>query len=371
LTVDRNFLKFISMETIIKIIKWSLGIDVGAKSIRCCLSSIDSTQKVKVKASRKFNNTAAGLEELLLWIRKHYQNGEVPLSIAMEATGVYYERCALLLQKESFRVSVVLPTKAKRYLQAVGLKSKNDKIDAEGLARMGAEQQLTEWSVASRQMYGLRLLTRQHEDLQKSITSFNNQLHAISNGMYRFVDIEKTYQDTLSGLQDLLKQVENAISESVKANDALKQKVALLCSIKGVGELTAATIIAETNGFALFENQKQLESFSGYDVVENQSGDHVGKTKISKKGNSHIRRILHMAALNVVTYNVAPFVDLYERVYPKTNLKMKGYVAVQRKLLVILYTLYKKNEKFDRDYRQKTIREKELEPSFGLASQKS
>lgn len=358
------------METIFKIIKWSLGIDVGAKAIRCCLSSINSSQSVKVKASRKFNNTATGLQELLLWIRKHYQDEEVPLSIAMEATGVYYERCALLLQKEGFRVSVVLPTRAKRYLQALGLKSKNDKIDAEGLARMGAEQQLSEWSAASSKMYGLRLLTRQHEDLQKSITSFNNQLHAISHGMYRYEDIEKSYQQTISNLQEVLKQVEVAISESVKGNNVLKQKVGLLCSIKGVGELTAATIIAETNGFALFENQKQLESYVGYDVIENQSGDHVGRTKISKKGNSHIRRILHMASLNVVTYKAKPFVDLYERVFLKTNIKMKGYVAVQRKLLVILYTLYKKNENFDPEYLQKSIREKELEPSFGLASQK-
>jgi transposase len=350
------------------IIKWSIGIDMGSKTFRCCLSSIDDSQMVKVKASRKFNNTAGDLQQLLIWIRKHYKDQQAPLSIAMEATGVYYEQCALLLQKEGFRISVILPTKAKRYFQALGLKSKNDKIDAEGLARMGAEQQLTEWSAASPVMYNLRLLTRQHEDLQKSITSFGNQLHAVEHGMYRFADIEKTYQETIAGLEELLKQVEKAISESIKHDAVLEQKVEMLCSIKGVGELTAATIIAETNGFALFENQKQLESYAGYDVIENQSGDHIGRTKISKKGNSHIRRILHMASLNVVTYNVKPFVQLYERVYPKTNLKMKGYVAVQRKLLVILYTLYKKHEKFDPEYVPKTIREKELEPSFGLAS---
>ena len=176
--------------------------------------------------------------------------------------------------------------------------------------------------------------------------------------MYRFEEIEKTYQETLSALTELLKQVENAISESVKGNELLKQKVELACSIKGIGELTAATIIAETNGFALFENQKQLESYVGYDVIENQSGNHVGRTKISKKGNSHIRRILHMAALNAVTYKVKPFVDLYERVYLKTSIKMKGYVAVQRKLLVMLYALYKKNEKFDPHHQQKAIGEK-------------
>lgn len=355
------------METIIK---WSIGLDMGSKTFRCCLSSIDNTQKVRVKASRKFSNTAGGLQELLIWIGKHYKDLQTPLSITMEATGVYYEQCALLLQKNCFRVSVILPTKGKRYLQALGLKSKNDKIDAEGLARMGAEQQLPEWSASSPVIYNLRLLTRQHEDLQKSITSFGNQLHAIEHGMYRFSEIEKTYLETIAGLQELLEQVENAISESLKHNELLKQKVELLCSIKGVGELTAATIIAETNGFALFENQKQLESYSGYDVVENQSGKHLGRTKISKKGNSHIRRILYMSSLNVVTYRVKPFVDLYERVYPKTNIKMKGYVAVQRKLLVLMYSLYKKNEKFDPEYQSKTIREEELEPSFGLALKK-
>src|SRR3982750_681802 len=130
------------------IIKWSLGIDVGSKFIHCCLCSIDITQAVKIKASKKLPNTPAGLQELLQWIRKHYKDLQAPLNIAMEATGVYYERCALLLQKEGFRVSVILPTKAKRYMQALGLKTKNDKIDAEGLARMGAEQQLKQWSAA-------------------------------------------------------------------------------------------------------------------------------------------------------------------------------------------------------------------------------
>jgi transposase len=350
------------------IIKWSLGIDVGAKNIHCCLSSIDTTQHVKVKASRKLTNTAGGLQDLLAWIKKHYKDQDAPLSITMEATGVYYERCALLLQQQGFRISVVLPTKAKRYFQSLGLKSKNDKIDAEGLARMGAEQQLAQWSASSSQMYGLRLLTRQHEDIQKSITSFSNQLHAVTHGMYKFDNIEQRYMQTISHLSELLKQVEAAITETVNADANLKQKVALLCSIKGVGELSAATIIAETNGFALFENQKQLESYAGYDVVENQSGTHVGKTKISKKGNSHIRRILHMPSLNVVKYNVKPFVNLYNRVYTKTNIKMKGYVAVQRKLLAMLYTLYKKNQMFDDQYQLKTIGEKELEPSFGLAS---
>ena len=52
-----------------------------------------------------------------------------------------------------------------------------------------------------------------------------------------------------------------------------------------------------------FANQRQLVSYAagppgGYDVVENQSGNRSGKTRISKKGNSRIRRILHLPAFN-------------------------------------------------------------------------
>lgn len=83
--------------------------------------------------------------------------------------------------------------------------------------------------------------------------------------------------------------------------------------MKGVGIMTVATLLAETNGFLLFKNAPQLVSYCGYDVIENQSGKHKGKTRISKKGNRHIRRILHMPAFNVIRYKVATFAQLFER----------------------------------------------------------
>ena len=54
-----------------------------------------------------------------------------------------------------------------------------------------------------------------------------------------------------------------------------------------------------------------------------------------------------MPAFSVVKYNIDPFADLYERVYNRTMIKMKAYVAVQRKLLILIYTLWKKNEKYN------------------------
>ena len=57
-----------------------------------------------------------------------------------------------------------------------------------------------------------------------------------------------------------------------------------------------------------------------------------------------------MPALNVVRLGVKHFVDLYQRVYERTKIKMVAYVAVQKKLLTTIYALYKKGEWFDPNF---------------------
>jgi transposase len=348
--------------------KKSIGVDVGKDDLFFCICGITALQEVKIKGTRKLPNTPAGIKEALLWVSKHSKE-KIPLTITMEATGIYHERLALALQRAGYRISVILPNKARSYMKSLGLQSKTDSIDAKGLARMGAEQHLKVWEPRAVLYYELRLLTRHYEDMQKTITSYSNRLHAMQRGMYRHEQLEKSLQEFISQLQSMAKEAEANIQTLIKADDYLSAKMGKLTSIKGVALLSAATVVAETNGFALFENVRQLESYAGYNVIEDQSGKRRGKTKISKKGNSHIRRILHMPALNMVTYEVAPFANLYSRVHNSSKIKMKGYVAVQRKLLGMLYTLWKNDCFFNTAY-TKTIREEEPKSSFVLASKK-
>ena len=111
--------------------------------------------------------------------------------------------------------------------------------------------------------------------------------------------------------------------------------------------------MAETNGFTGFDNQGQLVSYAGYDVVENQSGKHLGKTRIAKKGNSRIRRILHMPALNAVRYKEATCQALYQRVMEPSGIKMKAYVAVQKKRLILAFALWNSDTEYDPNYKEK------------------
>ena len=76
-----------------------------------------------------------------------------------------------------------------------------------------------------------------------------------------------------------------------------------------------------------------------------------------------------MPSLVVITCKEKPFLDLYNRTFEKHAIKMKSYVAVQKKLLVMVYHLWKKNERYDPDY-QINIQKKEQEFSSLLAFEK-
>lgn len=332
-----------------KLLSQNLGVDVSKDTLDVAFSTIDMQQHVKVKASRKFANTIAGFNQLQKWMESKRVK-DVELRILMEATGIYYEQIAWFLYEKEYAVSVVLPTKAKRYLQAIGNKSKNDKIDANGLARMGLEQRLPLWQPLSKNIYRLRLLTRQLEDFNNQRTVFLNQLHALSHSAYAVKEVEKTLKKMVKELEKGISQLEKAIEKHIKEDEVLSSKADKILSIKGVGLKTIAVLLAETNGFATFENQGQLVSYSGYDIIENQSGQRSGKTRMSKKGNAHIRRAMHMPAFGVVRNQVAPFASLYERLIRKGKTKMQAYVAVQRKLLILIWALWRKDEAYDPEF---------------------
>jgi transposase len=348
-------------------LKYSVGLDVSSKKINACMSIIDEKQKVAVKSSCVIANTLKGFESLQDWIAKHKKE-EIPVVVCMEATGIYHENCAYYLFEKGFDVSIILPNKAKKYLEAIGLKSKNDTIDAKGLSQMGAEQCLDFWQPMGTFFYQLRLLTRQHQNVTELKTVLKNQLDALGFAMHQSEEVNQQLKQTITLFETQIKELDKVIKSHIKSDEKVQEKVNNILLMKGLGVLTVATVLAETNGFELFNNYKQLVSYAGYDVIEAQSGTRVGKTKISKRGNSRIRRAMHMPSLVVIQCQVKPFKYLWDRTFAKHGIKMKSYVAVQKKLLVMIYHLWNKNEAYNPEY-EYNIQEKEQEhfSLFGFA----
>lgn len=149
------------------------------------------------------------------------------------------------------------------------------------------------------------------------------------------------------------KEIKSEILELVQEHTESKQAVALACSVPGVGLLTAAAVLSETNGFDLIRNKKQLSSYAGLDVKEKQSGTSVkGKPRISKQGNRHLRKAMHLPALSAIRHDER-FKAVFTRLIQKHGIKMKAVVAVQRKLLEMIYTVCKTGNAYERNYLQK------------------
>jgi len=98
-----------------------------------------------------------------------------------------------------------------------------------------------------------------------------------------------------------------------------------------------------------------LVSYSGLDIKEKQSGTSVkGKPRISKKGNRHLRKAMYMPALTAIR-NDEHFKAIFVRLLSKHGIKMKAAVAVQRKLLELIYVIWKTDTAYDKNYLQRAI----------------
>lgn len=335
-----------------KVIKQVLGIDVAQKELVVCLGRMLEGLAIELYARKTFANTAKGFEALEQWVSKLADNA-LPVSYVMEATGVYHEPVAYFLKGCAREVSIVMPNKISNYMRTLDIKTVTDKTCADAIARFGLERNLDSWEKPSAAYKKIRQLTRERDQLVQERTLVKNQLHAEKSEAEPNKNAVKRITQRIAFLDKQEKEILAEITMLVKRDEEIKALVALICSIPGVGELTATTVLAETNGFDLVRNKKQLTSYAGLDVKEKESGTSVkAKPRISKKGNRFLRKALHMPALAAIR-NDENFKNLFTRLVAKHGIKMKAAVAVQRKLLELMYTLYRTGKKYDVNYLKK------------------
>jgi transposase len=215
---------------------------------------------------------------------------------------------------------------------------------------MGLEKKLTLWTKPDPVYNQLKQLTRERGQLQKLKTSVTNQLHAEKTSAWTNSESIKRGKRTIKWLEKQIAEIEGQIKSIIESNSELKRKIEFMTSIKGIGTVTAATVVGETNGFSTIENKRQLVSYAGYDVIVKESGTSIrSKPRISKKGNRHIRKAMHFPALAAIKTDPANK-NHFTRLVQKHGIKMKAAVAIQRKLLVLLYTLWKNEQYYDPNF---------------------
>ena len=327
-----------------------LGIDVAQKELVVCLGRMfDVDWALELYSHRTFPNTTKGFEALVLWVKKLTVEN-IPVRYVMEATGVYHEALAYFLEGKGHEVSVVLPNKISNYLRTLDVKTITDKTASEAIARFGLERKLDNWQRPREIFRELKQLTRERDQIVEDRTVSKNQLHAEETQAFPNKKSVARVKARIKLLNKQEVEIKIEIAALVEGEKEVAKSVALMSTIPGVGLLTAVTVLAETNGFELIRSKRQLTSYAGLDIQEKQSGTSVkGKSKISKKGNRHLRKALHMPALSAIRHEER-FKTIFVRLVSRHGVKMKAVVAVQRKLLELIYTVYKTKKEYDKDF---------------------
>lgn len=326
-----------------------VGVDVSKDTLEVCYKVLD--ERVSIKGSRSFKNTLSGFSELVEWCLK--RSAQKPLFV-MEATGVYHEEFTNYLYDKGYPVSVVLANKIKHYSKSLNMKTKTDKSDASLIASYGLERNPGQWKPMTAMYHTLRQLCRELLCIKQDTVRAKNQLHAIKVSYGSSEKICAIKERQISFLEDTITELETEIERLAAQDPAFDARVKLLTSIPGLRAQTIIILLCETNGFAGFNNIRQVVSYAGLDVSERQSGKYQGQSRISKKGNARIRQCLFMPALSASIYNL-PIKALHERIVERNpKIKKKGIVAGMRKLLMLVFILWYKQEKYDPDYQWNT-----------------
>jgi transposase len=332
-----------------QIVKQVCGIDVAQQELVVALGRMYDDYIPEVFAHKTFTNNTKGFDLLLNWIKK-LTDPTIETRFVMEATGVYHEKLAYHLYLKSQELSIVLPNKISNYGRSLDVKTVTDKTASEAITQFGLERRLESWTPPNAVYKQMRQLVRERDQIVQSRTVAKNQLHAEQSEAMPLKNTVTRLKKQIALFDKQIAEVVGEINGLIKSDQQIRLAVELLSSIPGIGLLTAAVVLAETNGFDLIRNKKQLTSYAGLDIKEKQSGSSVkGKPRISKRGNKHLRKTLHMPALAAIRHDQR-FKAVYARLISKHGIKMKAAVAVQRKLLELMYTLYKKQEKYDKDY---------------------
>lgn len=287
-----------------------VGMDVHKDSIEIVIAETSGTQEVRHYG--KINGDLASLDKA---VRKLKSTGS-ELHFVYEAGPCGYEIYRHLSQ-QGFTCVVVAPSKTPR---RSGDRIKNDRRDAQTLARLYRAGELTPVYVPRPDDEAMRDLTRGREDAVKALRTARQRLGAflLRHG-HRYPgksSWKPAHRRWLSDItmphpaqQITLQEYIHAVDEGTQRVDRLFDQILKLLppwrlapvvealqALRGVAPIVAITTVAEIGDITRFENPRQLMAYLGLIPSEYSSGPTVKRGSITKTGNGHVRRVLVEAA---------------------------------------------------------------------------
>jgi len=277
-------------------------------------------------------NTAGGIKELVKEMKKL-----MPALIVVEVTGGYERGVVKALFEAELRVARVSGYRARQYARAKGLLAKTDPLDAMNLADYGKHVQPRLFEAKKEQGQCLAGKLARRRQLGAMLQAEKNRLRLA------YGDIGASIERVIEFLQSEQKQLDEELRAYLDANPEWLEQEQLLRSMKAVGPVTAATLLAELPELGKLDN-KQIASLVGLAPINQDSGKRSRYRKTGK-GRPSVRNVLYMAALTGTRYN--PVIKKqYDGLVARGKVKKVAITACMRKLLTILNAMVRDQQPF-------------------------
>jgi transposase len=299
-----------------------VGIDVAKAKLDVF---IDATTQL-------FNaeNTLAGVQQVIDRLK------QLPVQrVVIEATGRYHRRLAVDLMLAGVPVAVVNPRHVRDFARGLGQLAKTDRIDARMLAEYGRRAEPRPAQKPSENQPLLSNLIARRRQVTQMLIAEKTRLHDAD---------DKVTAGSIKRVQRVLDQqredLDRQIAKLIESDDDWKNKRDLLKSVPGVGETSAAQLIAELPELGK-HNRQQVAALAGVAPINRDSSTMRGRMS-TFGGRVGVRCALYMATFNACRCN-----PTIRRFFQRLRAAGKPYkvalVAAMRKLLTILNTLIREN----------------------------
>lgn len=306
----------------------SVGIDVGKSKLDVACMRADRTY-----AHEQFNNSAKGVAQIKRFLKRQRTAPAVP--VTLESTGSYHYLVSLSLVDAGYRVNCVNPIITKKYSKVTIRGAKSDKIDSMRIAEIGfLEPNLQEFKT-----------TREHIAAKTRVSSLEH-VEKLRQKLAAHVAYLKELKTTI-GVTVACRDLEKAIDALEKHITSYREQ---LCDVAPpeAGELARhvpglslqqASVLLVSLADKHFERRDQLVAFVGLDCRLRQSGSWQGKQRISKRGDSYLRKLLYQIGWSLWMNN-----ELYGELYAKKKAEGKHHqtciLVLERRFLRFLYSYY-------------------------------
>jgi len=318
---------------------WS-GIDVSKKFFDA--SWVDPNADVQhfQKIPRaQFKHSPAGVRQYLRWLGK-WGAPTASVRVVMEATGRYSLelRAWLVAEQATLAPAIVNPKRSKDFHKSLGLRNKTDQLDCRSLGLMGKDRRPHPYEPPSPEYQELRELMRQRRDLVETRVAERQRFKELPKSHSR---VRKLVESHLRSLDKLLKRLDHALDQVLKASPQLAQDLALVTTIPGVGRVVALTVLAELGDLRRFNRSRQVSAMAGISPYNHQSGTSTAWSHLDRNGHAEARSILYMAALTATQKSAHNHLArTYQHlINDNGKCKKQALVAVARKILVLMRAL--------------------------------